>query len=985
MPRGVPRGEHIHPNAPAGWGRGERRSAMTITRIRLCGVGDIPGFDYSRPRLSWVADGGESRSVTSCTVEIATDPAFLEIVYRRSGQLNPLGEELDYKPAPRTEYHLRITVVFDDAATLTSAPFHFETGKMQEKWVAEWIAPQAGDDCHPCFFREVVIDRPVCRARLYATAAGVFEAAVDGVKLGDEFLAPFCNDYRFSRQVVTFPLDLPVGRHRITLTVGGGWYAGRFGLDGRRANWGDTVAAVGEIHITYADGTHCVIPTDRSWRYHPSDILFSGIYDGEDVDRPSHAADVPQHPVRILPNGKSRDRRRLTDRTSPPLRVNLTLPVRKVIRTPAGETVLDFGQNCAGFVAFRNRLPAGRTVTLDYGEVLQGGNFYRDNLRTARAQFVYRSAGRVETVRPHFTYFGFRYVRLSGWDDPDPRDFTACCLWSQMTPAARIRTGNARANRLLANTLWGLRSNFVDIPTDCPQRDERLGWTGDAQVFAGTASFWYDTRAFYEKYLGELRRVQRTLAGGIPHYVPAPGTPPGCCSVWGDAATLIPETLWRQYGDRAALADHYPMMRDWVNYIRRIDRQSGGHFLWDTGFHFGDWLALDGVTEQSMRGSTDEGYIASVYYFRSAAIVGEAAEILGYTRDAARYAALAARIRTAVLRRYFTPDGILAVPSQTGCLLALRFGIWRDRDRLIAQTRERFRRDRFRLRCGFVGAPLLCSTLAAAGMPRLAYRLFFRRDFPSWLRCVDQGATTIWERWNSLLPDGTVSGTGMNSLNHYAFGAVAEFLFSCAAGLTPLSPGFTRAKIAPLPDRRLGRLDLRYRSAAGDYAVRWIIRGDGTFALSVTVPSGCTAEIWLPGTEGQVKAVGAGIHRFRYRPTEDFCRVCFPDTPLDEIGEMSRAVEILRRYTPAFAGMAESGGPETGSITLSDLSGMTYIPHDPDALRAALTELYALRSPPETDGFPPGIPTAKPLPPGKRRVSNQTRRKPHAVLPRHSV
>lgn len=914
---------------------------MKIDRIKVSGVSpEVLGFAFSPLSASWQVVDPLAEEVTETLIELSRDPSFLTVDYVKRGRLNAAGEPLDFTPAPRTRYFLRVTVTTDDETTAVGAPAFFETGKMGEPYEGEWIAPTEGDDCHPVFMRRFRVHKRVARARAYFFAAGVYEVRLDGEKCGEEYLAPYFNDYRFALQVSTFELTLTPGEHTLSVAVGRGWYRGRFGLEGKTDGWGDRSALIGEVHIAYTDGTEEILPTDGTWVYAPDDTTLSGIYDGEDVDRTLYADGRPEYPVVLLPDGGNLVRAHLTDRFSPPLKVVETLPVREVIRTPRGETVLDFGQNFAGFVRFHCRASRGTAMMLDFGEILQDGCFYNDNYRTARARFSFVAGGGDEWVEPRFTYYGFRYVRVTGVEHPDPTDFLGCVLTSEMDETLRLTTGHAKVNRLIENVRWGMRSNFVDMPTDCPQRDERLGWTGDAQVFAPTACYLADTRAFYEKFLSEVRRAQVTMGGAVPNYLPSFGFLAGTSSVWGDVATFLPHTLYLQYGDKEALGRHYPMMRDWVDYITRTDRENGERHLFATGFHFGDWLALDGVTEQSMKGGTDDTYIASLYYMQSARDVAEAAEVLGLREDAETYAALADSVRCAILDEYFTPAGHLSVTTQAGYLTALRFGVWRDREVLLRDLSERLRLDRYRIRCGFVGAPTMCQTLAAQGLGRLAYRFLLREEHPSWLACVNLGATTVFERWNSVLPDGHISGTGMNSLNHYAYGSVAEFLITGAAGLSPLAPGFARARIAPLPDVRLGHIDCTYRSVSGDWRVAWAITEGGLIDLTVEVPLGCEAELILPGTGAERIALSPGIFHRVYRPDGDVLRLYYPDTPLDEAFRDGRVAEILAEQVPAFAGVAV--GEEAGSVTLSMLPTMHYIPHDPAALDAALAEIYRL-------------------------------------------
>jgi alpha-L-rhamnosidase len=919
---------------------------MIVDHIRLGGFRDLPGAAWTEPRVTWEVRDTAAAHLDEVTVEIASDATFGDVIYTyRDPAPEPCGVTLDFTPAPRTVYYLRVTVKAD-GKDATSDPFCFESGKMQEPFCAEWISTAAGDHCHPVFRKKIKPRGKVVRARAYVCALGVYELYLDGQKVGDELLAPYFNDYRYALQVSTYPLALTDEREQeLQILVGRGWYSGRFGLDGGRENiWGDRPAAIAEVHLDYADGTHEVIPTDAGWVYTPSDIEDSGIYDGEVLNRLLYAGrERPTREVEVLPDGGALQKAHLCDRYSPALGVREYLPVQRVLHTPAGETVLDMGQNFAGFMEFTAQLPRATRVTLDHGEILQDGNFYNDNYRTARAQFVYVSGGERETVRAHFTYFGFRYVRVSGWENPDPDAFRGCVVYSDMDATGELTTGNAKINRLLSNCLWGMRSNFLDMPTDCPQRDERLGWTGDAQTFAPTACYLMDTRAFYEKYCRDLRAEQQTMHGGVPNYIPSFGTLAGVSSVWGDVATFLPETLYRQYGDRAALARHYPMMRDWVDYITLEDEAHGCCHLYNTGFQFGDWLALDGITPQSMKGGTDDYYIASMYYCHSTGLLAQAAEVLGYKKDAMRYSTLREKIRRAIFKEYFTPTGRLAVDTQTAYVVALRFGIYPDREKLLDQFRERLRKDRYRIKGGFVGAPRLCTTLAEAGMVGRAYDFLLQEEYPSWLYCVNLGATTIWERWNSVLPDGKISGTGMNSLNHYSYGSVVEFLYAYAAGIRPLAPGFTRARIEPCPDVRLGHVDARYRSVSGTYACAWEICENGELRVSIEIPFGCTAEVVLPGRGGRVSSLRSGTYRYTYLPDHDYRLLYTQDTALDVLARDPRAMAILFEKAPAFGGMAAGDDAEKASVTLAQLPSMYYIPHDPALLDEAIKEICALR------------------------------------------
>jgi alpha-L-rhamnosidase len=428
--------------------------------------------------------------------------------------------------------------------------------------------------------------------------------------------------------------------------------------------------------------------------------------------------------------------------------------------------------------------------------------------------------------------------------------------------------------------------------------------------------------------------------------------------VWGDIGTMLPDTLYRFTGNLTELRYDYPMMKDWVDWIDRKDAARGSrHYLFDFGFQFGDWLALDGMTPTSFKGSTDDSFIASVYYCHSAEITAQAAERLAdaghdnadaarnaerlsFADDAARFHALAEKIRAAILQEYFTPNGRLAVDTQTACVIALKFGICPDRGRMLEQFRIRLQKDGYQIKGGFVGAPLLCTVLGEAGMTDTAYDFLFNEKFPGWLYEVNLGATTIWERWNSVLEDGTISDTGMNSLNHYSYGSVVEFLYAFAAGIRPLEPGFVRAVIDPHPDIRLGSLDCSYDSAAGKYRSSWTIEKDGLLTVQVAVPFGAEAEVILPeDPEKRRLTLAAGEYTWQYQPKRDYRKPYGWQTKLSRAADDSGVLEILRQHVPALYGMALSGDIETGSCTFEDLSHMGFLPIDPEELKKAVAEL----------------------------------------------
>lgn len=928
---------------------------MRIIETKINGINNPVGFTYDYLLCSWKVEDTESKKQKNAKIEVSADADFTEILWEKEGEaLKQSGEAINLELKPCTTYYYRVTVTGDKGDTAVSDPAYFVTGKMQEEWEADWIAADREDTFHPVIGTTFFAEKPVKRARLYASGVGLFEAYVNGKKLGEEFLAPYINHYETNIQTLTFPIEEiysgegKAGENRLEFLLGKGWYMGVFGLEGQKENYGDRMAVIAELHLEYEDGTEACICTDENWEYRGSEIEDSGIYFGEILNRLLwEEKENPWRPVTVIADPaaeagtKNLVKSHLMDRLSLPVIVKEVLPVKEIIHTPASETVLDMGQNFAGFMEFDADLPRGTRVVLDFGEILQNGNFYRDNYREAESQFVYVSGGKPETVHPHFTFFGFRYVRVTGWiGEVKKEDFRGKALYSDLQRTGYIHTNNEKINRLYENTVWGLKSNFIDMPTDCPQRNERLGWTGDAQVFAPTASYHMDTRAFFHKFVKDIRDEQKMIGGAVPNYLPNIGHKEDAGSVWGDIATFLPYTLYTCFGNLEEMEYAYPLMKDWVDYIDRKDgERSEKHYLFDFGFHFGDWLALDGATPTSFKGSTDDNYIGSVYYCESVRKTAEIAEKLGLDIDTKRYRELGEKIRRAILNEYFTPNGRLAVTTQAAYVIALKFGIYVDRECLIAQFKDRLKRDGNEIKCGFVGAPLLCTVLAEAGLHELAYDFLLKESFPSWLYSVNLGATTIWERWNSVLPDGTISGTGMNSLNHYAYGSVMEFMYAHAAGIRPAEPGFARAVIAPHPDVRLPKVECSYDSVNGKYVCNFEICSDGRLHFVMEVPFNCEAEVELPGYKEGKQILCAGTYEFTYLPETDYRHPYGEGTTLARLGQDERALAILRKYTPGLAGMAQSGDAEFAFNTLGEIRYMGFLPFEPDKLEQAIKEL----------------------------------------------
>ena len=947
---------------------------MQIKDVKVNGMKNPVGFAFDTVRVSWKVRNTEAKVQKQARIEIAEDKEFQNIAVEKEGNLNAASEKVyeagqsDWKLEPRTRYYVRVTVVNDQGEEAVSETAYFETAKMEEKWTAKWITTEENDKFDPVFaktFTTETADRKeqdkkeLTYARLYISGLGFFTAYLNGKKIGNEVLTPYYSDYHEEEQYLTFDVTEGIQpENKLEVMLGNGWYKGKFGLAGQSENFGSRFLLIAELHLIYTDGTEQVIVTDDTWTYKGSDIEENSIYDGEIInhllwdgkENTEKKAVMADTDIDCKNDNKGASKEeperigKLTERYSLPVKEMEDMPVKEIIHTPAGETVLDFGQNFAGYITFTNHQKKGKKLVFDFGEILQNGNFYNENYRSAKSQFVYISDGREELVKPSFTYFGFRYVRVTGWEgELEKTDILGKAVYSEMDTTGKIETGHAGVNRLFLNAMWGQKSNSLDFPTDCPQRDERLGWCGDAQVFCRTAAYNMDTAAFYHKFIHDLRLAQKKADGILPGVIPVfmPGTEIAS-SVWSDIATFLPEALYEYYGDKEALREYYPMMKDWVDWITRQDQARGQQYLYNFGNQLGDWLALDGRTEQSMEGGTDEYFIGSCYYSMSVKKVVQAAGVLGYEEDAKAYQELYQNIYAAILREYFTESGRLAIDTQTGYLVSLYSGVYKEKELVVEGLKGRLFKDCYKLKGGFVGAPLMCKVMAENGMEEEAFYFLMQEDYPGWMHCIELGATTIWERWNSVLDNGLLSGTMMNSLNHYAYGAIVEYLYRDVAGLKALEPGFKKALITPLMNGKLGFMKMSYDSVYGQYRVEWKINKDGSVHAEIEVPFNCHAVIGLPFYEGEVEEVGAGVHVYDYQPTEDLRHRYTKKTLFKDMMKDEKAMAIIERVSPMLMHFLSTGNEDYFFESLDTIRRLTFMGFRPEEIDELSRELTGL-------------------------------------------
>ncbi len=776
------------------------------------------------------------------------------------------------------------------------------------------IEPSSFIPC-PCIRRRFSAPGKLASARLTITGLGIYTAYLNGKRLGNEYLSPGFNDYdayvRCAEMDVSWAME---EENLLEVILTDGWYRGRIGFgDPSDKRWGDSYMLGARLEMRDADGNVSLLETDSTWEAVRSFISFSDIYDGEVRDDTREAGDpVPCRPCAL--------KGELTETFTPPVRVRAAIKP-KLLRTPKGENVLDFGQNMAGIVRFHSRLKRGGTIRLQAGEVLQEECFYRDNLRSARAEYLYTSDGVEKDVEMLGTFYGFRYMLVTGPEKVDPDDFTALALSSDLKRTLEVETGHAGINQLMHNALWGQMSNFVDVPTDCPQRDERLGWTADTQVFVNTACYQMDCRDFYAKYMRDMREDQvRYGEGDLPCYSPSlKGAGSHGGAVWADAGTIIPWNIYQQYGDMELLKENYPMMRDYCDYLIRQDEKDGGSHVRFSAFTFGDWVAQDGLTPQSVFGGTEPALIQAVYYMNSLELTEKAAWLTGEKEDALRFGRLSREVRCAVMDEFVTRGGRLAVDTQCAYVLALRYGLYRDLEKMKQGFRSRLRKDFYAIRTGFTGTYQILQVLFDFGMDDVAFRMLLRETFPGWLYCVNLGATTIWERWNSLDEQGRITGTGMNSLNHYAYGSVCEAIYSRVMGLRNLESGWRKAEMAPHVDGRLGHVSITFDSPSGRWKAGWALLQDGQLRVTLEVPEGAEADVRLPDFPGnQPGRTGQGEHEWVYMPKKDYLHPFSEETLIMDLMNSEEACRVLDQFEPRVLWRARQENSEYPVYTLRE-------------------------------------------------------------------
>ena len=753
-------------------------------------------------------------------------------------------------------------------------------------WKAKWIESTSAADTvnGPAllFRKEFISKKKIASATVFITTHGMYNAFINGNKMGDAFLTPGWTSYnkRLQYQVYDVTKLVKKGQNILGVNIGSGWYRTSLAWNNNKNIYGKKIGLLEQLEILYTDGSRETISSDASWKTSDQGpIRSSEIYNGETYDARKEIEGWDetgfndQSWQKVIE--KNYPKNNLIATYNAPVRMHEMFNPIRVFTTPKGEHVVDFGQNLVGQETIIAQGKPGDIITVDHAEVLdKDGNFYTDNLRAAKSENIYILKGEdEELLRPHFTFHGFRYIRIKGFKGkilmdtirkehfdvidtgigPKPAFMSiwAVTLYSDMEATGQFSCSNPMLNQLQHNIQWGQKGNFLDVPTDCPQRDERLGWTGDAQAFSRTASFNMGVHNFFSKWLKDLAADQ-SENGMVPFVVPnVLGPNAGGSAGWADASTIIPWNMWLAYGDPKILEDQYPSMKAWVGFMQSHSED----YLWNTGFHFGDWLFYRPDDDNDGRSAvTDKYLIAQCFFAYSTQLLLNAAKVLNKPDDVQKYAELLQHIKEAFLKEYVTPSGRLVSSTQTAYVLALQFDMLPENLRAQASRRlvENIRDYDDHLTTGFLGTPYLCHVLSRFGYDSVAYKLLLQDTYPSWLYPVKMGATTIWERWDGQKPDSSFQTPGMNSFNHYAYGAIGDWMYRNITGIDNYgdAAGYKTISIRPHVGGNLTYANADLESGYGKISVYWKI-AEGKFMMDVEIPANTKAVIYIPASTAE--------------------------------------------------------------------------------------------------------------------------------------
>jgi len=841
------------------------------------------GIDVSQPRFSWKIIGtGNNIMQTAYSIRVATDGKFSSgNTIWLSGKIETAEAVLqdyrgpDLKTGQRYFWQVKIWDNKRRESKWSETSF-WEMGLLsQSDWKAKWIEMEGDTQRYspsPHFRKEFQVGKKISSARVYITSHGYYELHLNGKKVGDQVLTPGWTSYgkRLQYQVYDVTSMLQAGNNAIGAVLGDGWYRGTLAWGNNWAVYGKSLGLLLQLKVTFSDGSETLIVSDETWKASNNGaIRMNDIYNGETYDATKKLTgwnlngydDKNWQSAKVANYNNSN---LIASEGSPVRKIQEIKPV-KIFRTPKGKLIVDMGQNMVGWLRLNVTGSKGTVVTLRHAEVMDKfGEFYTTNLRVAKCELNYTLAGTGEEIyEPRFTFMGFRFVEVTGFPGELTTDnITGIVVHSDMAVTGSYECSNPLINQLQHNIQWGQKGNFVDVPTDCPQRDERLGWTGDAQAFCRTAAFNMDVSSFFTKWLKDVATDQKP-GGEVPDVIPYVLDKQGALTTqpsagWGDVAVIAPWTMYLVYGDKRLLRTQYPSMKAWVDYIKK---KAGDSYIWKGGSKYGDWLFYHPPVNNHPEpdGYTDHDFIATAFYAYSTSILVAAAKELGNTEDEWHYDAVYKKIKEVFINEYVTNAGRVGTNSQASYVLALMFNLLPDnlREKSAGFLVEDIKSRKNHLSTGFLGTVYLCHVLSATGYTDVAYDLLLQDSYPSWLYPVKMGATTIWERWDGQKTDSTFQDPGMNSFNHYAYGAIGDWMYRVSAGIETMEPGYKHLVIQPHPSEKLTYSKASFESSYGTVASGWERKG-GKVIINIKIPANTTATIILP-VDSATKVAADGI------------------------------------------------------------------------------------------------------------------------------